>query len=115
MKRITSLWLTLLFALGLLGGCAQDVGVIGGADGPTDIIVSEEGGEQAAQGGSFHGRGSFQKKGQSPVWSHRRSRAKISPESASAVSTAAAVSRGRSSERNQLLNRCCSRYMLSCG
>ena len=51
MKRITSLWLTLLFALGLLGGCAQDVGVIGGADGPTDIIVSEEGGEQAAQGG----------------------------------------------------------------
>ena len=51
MKRITSLWLTLLFAFGLLGGCAQDVGVIGGAGGPTDVIGSEEGGEQAAQGG----------------------------------------------------------------
>ena len=48
MKKLTSLWLALLFLLAPLTGCAQDAGVIGGADGPTDIIVSEEGGEQAA-------------------------------------------------------------------
>ena len=47
MKKLASLWLSLLFALGPLTGCAGDVsigviGVIGGADGPTNIIVSSD-------------------------------------------------------------------------
>ena len=44
MKKLASLWLSLLFALGTLTGCAGDVsiGVIGGADGPTNIIVSSD-------------------------------------------------------------------------
>ena len=35
MKKLTSLWLALLFLLAPLTGCAQDAGVIGGADGRT--------------------------------------------------------------------------------
>ncbi len=49
MKKITSLWLTLLLALSALTGCAQNVGVIGGADGPTEVIVSESGGQAAEE------------------------------------------------------------------
>lgn len=40
MKKLTSLWLAFLLAIGSLCGCSADVGVIGGADGPTEIIVS---------------------------------------------------------------------------
>ena len=43
MKKLTSLWLALLFLLAPLTGCAQDAGVIGGADGPTEVIVSDSG------------------------------------------------------------------------
>lgn len=39
MKRLTPLLLSLLLLLGLTG--CRDVGVIGGADGPTSIIVSD--------------------------------------------------------------------------
>lgn len=41
MKRLTSLWLALLFLLAPLIGCAQDTGVTGSADGPTEVIVSD--------------------------------------------------------------------------
>ena len=41
MKRLTSLWLALLFLLAPLTGCAQDTGVTGSADGPTEVIVSD--------------------------------------------------------------------------
>ena len=41
MKRLTSLWLALLFLLAPLTGCAQDAGVTGSADGPTEVIVSD--------------------------------------------------------------------------
>ena len=41
MKKLTSLWLALLFLLAPLTGCAQDAGVIGSADGPTEVIVSD--------------------------------------------------------------------------
>ena len=44
-----------------------------------------------------------------------RSRASTSAPIATAISTAAAVRRGRSRDKNQLLNKCCSRYMLSSG
>ena len=50
MKKLTSLWLTLLLALGAPTGCTPDtsVGVIGGADGPTQVYVSDEGSTAAA-------------------------------------------------------------------
>ena len=41
MKRLTSLWLALLFLLAPLTGCAQDAGITGSADGPTEVIVSD--------------------------------------------------------------------------
>lgn len=41
MKKLTSLWLALLFLLAPLIGCAQDTGVTGSADGPTEVIVSD--------------------------------------------------------------------------
>ena len=41
MKRLTSLWLALLFLLAPLTGCAQDTGITGSADGPTEVIVSD--------------------------------------------------------------------------
>ena len=41
MKKLTSLWLALLFLLAPLTGCAQDAGVTGSADGPTEVIVSD--------------------------------------------------------------------------
>ncbi len=41
MKKLTSLWLALLFLLAPLTGCAQDAGIIGSADGPTEVIVSD--------------------------------------------------------------------------
>ena len=41
MKKLTSLWLALLFPLAPLIGCAQDTGVTGSADGPTEVIVSD--------------------------------------------------------------------------
>ena len=41
MKKLTSLWLALLFLLAPLTGCAQDTGVTGSADGPTEVIVSD--------------------------------------------------------------------------
>ena len=37
-KRILSLALVLILALGLLAGCGQSLGVIGGPDGPTETI-----------------------------------------------------------------------------
>lgn len=49
MKKLTSLWLALLFLLAPLTGCAQDAGIIGGADSPTGIIVSD-GGSQSDTG-----------------------------------------------------------------
>lgn len=49
MKKLTSLWLSLLLALAPLAGCAPDVGVIGGADGPTAVITSDSGGSDDAQ------------------------------------------------------------------
>ena len=50
MKKLTSLWLTLLLAFGALTGCTPDTsaGVIGGADGPTQVYVSDEGSTAAA-------------------------------------------------------------------
>ena len=43
MKKLAALWLSLLVALGALTGCGQEVsiGVIGSADGPTQIVVSD--------------------------------------------------------------------------
>ena len=41
MKKLTSLWLALLFLLAPLTGCAQDTGITGSADGPTEVIVSD--------------------------------------------------------------------------
>ena len=41
MKKLTSLWLALLFLLAPLTGCAQDAGITGSADGPTEVIVSD--------------------------------------------------------------------------
>ena len=40
MKKLTSLWLA-LFLLAPLTGCAQDTGITGSADGPTEVIVSD--------------------------------------------------------------------------
>ncbi|MDY3711371.1 MAG: hypothetical protein SO044_03035 [Agathobaculum sp.] len=37
--------LVLLLTAGALTGCTADVGVIGGADGPTTVIVSRAGGQ----------------------------------------------------------------------
>ncbi len=46
MKKITSLWLALLMVMGVISGCsgknASSVGVIGGSDGPTSVIVPEK-------------------------------------------------------------------------
>ena len=41
MKRILSLLLALTMLLALCAGCGQDLGVIGGADGPAAVIVGE--------------------------------------------------------------------------
>ena len=41
MKKLTALWLSLLLAFGTLTGCAGQIGIIGGADGPTAIITSD--------------------------------------------------------------------------
>ena len=41
MKKLTSLWLALLFLLAPLTGCAQDTGITGSADVPTEVIVSD--------------------------------------------------------------------------
>lgn len=35
MKKLTALWLSLLLAFGTLTGCAGQIGIIGGEDGPT--------------------------------------------------------------------------------
>ena len=51
MKRLTSLWLALLFLLAPLTGCAQDAGIIGGADSPTGIIVSDGGSQSDTDAG----------------------------------------------------------------
>jgi len=44
MKKLTSLWLTLLVSLASLTGCSADeatsLGIIGGADGPTQVLVT---------------------------------------------------------------------------
>ena len=48
MKKLTSLWLTLLLALSALTGCTPDTGVIGGADGPTSVVTFESSGKQTA-------------------------------------------------------------------
>ena len=37
MKKLTALWLSLLLAFGTLTGCASQIGIIGGEDGPTAI------------------------------------------------------------------------------
>ena len=41
MKKLTALWLSLLLAFGTLTGCAGQIGIIGGEDGPTAIITSD--------------------------------------------------------------------------
>ncbi len=45
MKKLTTLWLTFLMTMASLTGCSPDdassVGIIGGADGPTSIFVSD--------------------------------------------------------------------------
>ena len=41
MKKLTALWLSLLLVFGTLTGCAGDIGIIGGADGPTTIVTSD--------------------------------------------------------------------------
>ena len=41
MKKLTALWLSLLLAFGMLTGCAGQIGIIGGEDGPTAIITSD--------------------------------------------------------------------------
>ena len=41
MKKLTALWLSLLLAFGTLTGCAGQIGIIGGTDGPTAIITSD--------------------------------------------------------------------------
>ena len=41
MKKLTALWLSLLLAFGTLTGCAGQIGIIGGADGPTAIVTSD--------------------------------------------------------------------------
>lgn len=46
LQKLSALWLALLLAFASLTGCASDLGVIGGADGPTAIYVS--GGGDAA-------------------------------------------------------------------
>ena len=49
MKKLTALWLALLFALALLAGCTQDAGIVGSADGPTEIIISDGEGEPESE------------------------------------------------------------------
>ena len=39
MKRLTSLWLALLFLLVKLTGCAQDVGLTRSADGSIQLLL----------------------------------------------------------------------------
>ena len=41
MTKLTALWLSLLLAFGTLTGCAGQIGIIGGEDGPTAIITSD--------------------------------------------------------------------------
>ena len=41
MKKLTALWLSLLLAFGTLTGCAGQIGIIGGEDGPTAIITAD--------------------------------------------------------------------------
>ena len=41
MRKLTALWLSLLLTFGTLTGCAGQIGIIGGADGPTAIITSD--------------------------------------------------------------------------
>ncbi len=44
MKRLTTLWLTFMMTMASLAGCSPDdasVGIIGGADGPTSVIVAD--------------------------------------------------------------------------
>lgn len=41
MKKLTALWLSLLLAFGTLTGCAGQISIIGGEDGPTAIITSD--------------------------------------------------------------------------
>ncbi len=57
MKKLTSLWLVMLAALGALTGCSGDnassVGVIGGADGPTSIITSNGNNKSVYYDGDF--------------------------------------------------------------
>ena len=46
MKKLTSLFLSLMLLLGLAGcGGTSDIGIIGGADGPTTIIVTGPSGD----------------------------------------------------------------------
>ena len=49
MKKLTALWLALLFALAPLAGCTQDAGIVGSADGPTEIIISDGEGEPESE------------------------------------------------------------------
>lgn len=41
MKKLTALWLSFLLVFGTLTGCAGDIGIIGGEDGPTAVITSD--------------------------------------------------------------------------
>ena len=41
MKKLTALWLSFLLVFGTLTGCAGDIGIIGGDDGPTAVITSD--------------------------------------------------------------------------
>ena len=41
MKKLTALWLSLLLAFSTLTGCAGQISIIGGEDGPTAIITSD--------------------------------------------------------------------------
>ena len=49
MKKLTALWLSFLLVFGTLTGCAGDIGMIGGEDGPTAVITS--GSAQSADSG----------------------------------------------------------------
>ena len=40
MKKLTALWLSLLLAFGTLTGCAGQIGIIGGADGPSVMVTT---------------------------------------------------------------------------
>ena len=71
MKKLTSLWLALLFLLAPLTGCAQDTGVTGSADGPTEVIVSDS--------ESLSGAGTDGSITDGPTSAQRQNSARLSP------------------------------------